>query len=404
MNEIKKLVLISFMLMFFSSFIFASTTCSNLSTTECDVCASYDGTTPIQNINIFKSTCVGNNCDFNFVSTTSNTLLFDNKNLVFKTSNCGSKLVNVNSLINLNFEKTIPTSVNKLFIKNASAQNKIHSLTLVGKNIMFHSSILDPNYTPESSALDITDINLIKLTKNSYIDVNEETNPRCNPGIDFYYTYGVKLEFNYIEISEDANSYIKIKSGKTYQGSCYYLMQGYPAALVGEGLINNSNDFNMFIIGGDSSDGYTPGGTGDVQGGTALSGGTATIYLNNFSNNGLANLEIRGGFGGNGGTGQEASGVNEPVGNGGWGGVGGNVIYKINNLENNIDANFNVNLISGNGGKGGDSGFDHGGPNQTDYAAAESGNNGGTIYFGLLNSWPQLIYSDSLKMVTIKEY
>jgi hypothetical protein len=245
--------------------------------------------------------------------------------------------------------------------------------------------------------LNIKDINLIKLTNISSIDVNEDTKPKCGAKDDYTIYYGVQLNFNNLEIEKDSNSYIKVKSAKTYSGTCSYLTRGYPVSLVGQSIINNSNDFNISIIGGDSADGYSPSGEGEAPGGTPSSGGSSAIVLNYLENNGYTNLEMKSGFGGNGGNGQTPEGVNDPVGNGGWGGTGGEIFYKIISLKNYIDSNLSINLITGNGGRGGDTGMDRGGPNQTDYAAAGSGRDGGSIYFGLPN-WPNLNY-DRLSMI-----
>ena len=397
MNLIKKLIVISFMLMF-SSFIFSSTTCSNMSTTECDVCVSSDEyNTPIPNTEIFMSDCLID-CDFNLTSSTSNTIYLQDKDLVFKTNDkCGSKKVNVNVLVNLDLEiTTINVPSNIIYVKNEfPTSNRINSLTLVDKGIRFNANIMNPDYTPRSAILNMSDINLIRLTNNAYIDVNEETNPRCRPYSDFYYGYGVVLQFNNLEIAKDSSSYIQIKSAKTYQGSCPLIMDGNPTSLIGESIVNNSNDFNLSIIGGDSSDGYIPSGEGDTQGGTSFIGGSVTILLNQLNNSGNVNLELKSGFGGNGGQGQESPDNTGSPGDGGWGGYGGNIFYRINQLINNIDGNLNINLITGNGGNGGLTGFDHGGTNVTkDYAVAGSGRDGGNIYFGLLLNWPDINYSN----------
>ncbi|MEI8364467.1 MAG: hypothetical protein WCF78_03345 [archaeon] len=405
MNLIKKLIIICFMLMF-SSFIFASTSCSNMSTTECDVCVSSDEyNTPIPNTEIFMSDCLID-CDFNLISTTSNTLFLQDKDLVFKTNDkCGLKKVNVNVLVYIDFKLSSSTIGNTLYIKNANPENKIDSLTLIEKKITFNSTSTS-NASP--GILDISDINLIRLTRTLSIDVNEDTKSKCVAQNDWTIYYGVQLNFNNIEIAVDSNSFIQVKSAKTYQGVsndsyCLYLTRGYPAILVGQSIVNNSNDFNLSIIGGDSADGYSPTGNGTkddvLDAGTPNSGGSSTLILNYLENNGNLNLEIKSGFGGNGGVGQEScdkdSCKQAPVGDGGWGGTGGHVFYKLNNLKNNVDGNLNVNLITGNGGNGGLTGFDHGGHNFTkDYAAAGSGRDGGNVYFGLLLNWPDINYSN----------
>jgi len=399
MNLTRILFLISFMLIF-SSFIFASTNCSNMSPIECDVCA-YDGVTSIPNINLVKSGCVNNNCDFNLVNTDA-ILFLEDKSLIFKTNNkCGSNNINVNIKTNLSFKLNSPVTDNTLYIKNGNSQTKVNSLTLIGKYIKFKSTV---NANKTVSVFDISDINVVRLTREAYIDLNEETKVKCGTSNDYGIYGGLQLKFNNIEILKDSNSFIQVHSAKTYAGVnnnsyCLYLTRGYPANLVGQSIVNNSNDFNIFVIGGDSADGFSPTGQGDASGGTVIGGGSTTINLNYFENNGITNLEIISGFGGNGGKGQESPNNTDPPGDGGWGGSGGDLFYRINELKNSIDGNLSINLITGNGGNGGNTGFDHGGTAvTTNYAAAGSGRNGGNIYYGLLNQWPLITY-DKLNLI-----
>lgn len=92
-------------------------------------------------------------------------------------------------------------------------------------------------------------------------------------------------------------------------------------------------------------------------------GGDAIFDINKIDNSGtITNLDITGGGAGRGGTGSESGGPSVFEGRGGDGGIGGASIININNGIYNFSdsALMNLNLLAGDGGRGGDSGFDHG--------------------------------------------
>ncbi|MDD4050185.1 MAG: hypothetical protein PHX47_04240 [Candidatus ainarchaeum sp.] len=310
-----------------------------------------------------------------------------------KSSECSGKEINVSLAADINFEMLGETT--------SLSISGIDSLNTSGNDIIIfvnnNDKLGDATFKFDFRDLIISDTSKIIMSTKERTSMSDS----INGGWDDWTGDGIKLYFYNLKILENASLDLNMYIPKNIQDVNDNLkmplssLAGGGLTFDGNSVVNNGN-LNIYLKAQDSQDGRNyvyQGRCWDYpasQGGTAKDAGHLYFYLNNLENNGLFSAEILSGNGGIGGNGSDTGGAgsgyycqSDPPGNGGYGGNGGDILFYINNIENNNNINFDLN--SGVGGPGGNTGFDAGGTSNANVAHGGNGGSGGNIYFCKVN-------------------
>ncbi|NCP72239.1 hypothetical protein GW835_02495 [archaeon] len=354
-------------------------------------------------------TCMTDCYDSSINSTTDISL---NSSLSFsKSSECSDKEINVSLAADINFEMLNETT--------SLSISGIDSLNTNGKDIIIfvnnNDKLGDATFRFDFSDLIISDTSKIIMTTKERTSITDS----INGGWDDWKRDGIKLYFNNLEILENASLDLNMYIPKNIFNVIDEIDMPRTSLAGGEltfdgNLIVNNGNLNIYLKAQDSQDGRNYIDSGNCfddpasQGGTVKEAGHIFFNLNYLENNGLLFSKMLSGNGGIGGNGSKAQDGcrGDPPGHGGRGGNAGDIFLYINNIDNTSNIDFN--LIAGNAGPGGDTGFD-GGNSRENFAIGGSGGNGGNIYFCkpiwnsgfscLINNYNSLINKGNFNLV-----
>jgi len=358
-------------------------------------------------------------------SLTSTTAIFDviqqgpfiRNDLVFTPTGCTGLSVYVRLNNNFLFEIAGAKSnlkisgIDGVILNNTNITIKDTSLLINSKGA--HASLGSPTINELLSYFDF-DVNEIIANGNSSIKYLEDSSNQ----VCIWINSKIKLKFDNLIIYENGTLDLQITAGNhsitsnwcshaNFDGdgdSGYYsmdLINSSNVVLEGKNILNEGT-LNLTVQGGNGYAGYTPPeGVDSLWGGLGGNGGDVILDLDEINNFGtITTFDIIGGDSGRGGNGmtppQDRPGVSP--GRGGNGGIGGVSIININNgIYNFSDLSLvNLNLLAGNGGRGGDSGFDRGvdngnycigtNENDTENQCGGWGGPGGNIFISSLGS------------------
>jgi hypothetical protein len=377
-----------------------------------DVSSQYnsciDSCDPVTYLANYK-TCMTDCYESSINSTTDISL---NNSLSFtKSSECSDKEINVSLAADINFEMLDETT--------SLSISGIDSLNTSGNDIIIfvnnNDKLGDATFRFYFSDLVISDTSKIIMTTKERTSITDS----INGGWDDWKRDGIKLYFNNLEILENASLDLNMYIPKNIFNVIDEIdmprtsLAGGELTFDGNSVVNNGN-LNIYLKAQDSQDGRNYIDSGNCfddpasQGGTVKEAGHIFFNLNNLENNGLLSSKMLSGNGGVGGNGSKAQDGcrGDPPGHGGKGGDAGNIFLYINNIDNTSNIDFN--LIAGNAGPGGNTGFD-GGDSRENFAIGGSGGNGGDIYFCkpiwnsgfscLINNYNSLINKGNFNLV-----
>lgn len=226
------------------------------------------------------------------------------------------------------------------------------------------------NITNEKDNYKITGMDIVEFQNNSSIifNINNEDNEvelttiDINADIHTIPNTTAKLEFN-----EDQRSF----------GSSEQYRKAHGIKVISKNLFVEQDSNLVLNINSKDPEGG-PSSTNDPVSGVV--GGPAILDLNSITNYGDLTIDLKAASGGKGTTGKTKS----PRKDGGAGGVGGDANISINFIHTKNSAKFNLNLKSGDGGAGGSGASEGGSPRCAgDPKDGGDGANGGLVYFNI---------------------
>ncbi len=299
--------------------------------------------------------------------------IFYYSDLVFtKQSSCTNQKINLVLNVDLNFE-----------MKNNTKDITLSGVDTLNTNNHDIDIFVNNNNKLGSATFDL-DVPIVNISGTSLINMVSKTRFVCSSGFDDYIHDHITFKFKQLNVFKNSKLNFNMNIPQTFCAELNLPYTPYSGSIYfnGNTLINNGV-LDLTLKSQNSQNGQVPYMCNGQKGSDANPAGNIFFILDNLDNNGNFDLNLIAGNGGFGGDGSYAGRTSCTVywshhpGPGGFGGAGGNIIFYINKILNNN--NFNVNLLAGNGGKGANTGFDGG--RASDYAKGGDGGAGGSIFF-----------------------
>lgn len=303
-----------------------------------------------------------------------------NSDLVFNSLNCDNRNINIILGTHLKFE--MKDNFPELGI-SSSSPTYFNSLNTNGHDIVVN---INNNKSVSYSYFNITVNNLV-ISKHTTINVKSKQRNDCDliNDIGFYFkNIIVQNEDSLLDLNIITQDFDK-KCGGPENNYLKGGRNGDSINVQGNSIDNNGN-LNIYIKSGNAG----PGKEGvrkssdswqDRHGIRGGIGSNVNFVLNkNLINNNNLDINIISGNGGHGGDGYLGNNTHRS-GSGGNGGDGGKLSFFINEIINEKNTKLNIDLKSGDGGYGGDTG------KYLDYVrVGGNGGHGGNVYLCDINS------------------